>query len=161
MPVKVLSMIACAVACAATLPASADPDAPPPEAAALRQFLGNGGYLQWAKESRAHPSAGPHPVTVRTYLNPALEASLAAGNPQHPVGAAAVKELFGDDGKLSGWAVSIKTEPRSGVGKGWYWYEVTSTARDAQPVAAGHGVPLCANCHAPGNDFVLGAFPLR
>jgi len=161
--VKFLPAIACTALCAAVLSAAAagNPDRPPAEAAALRQFLGAGGYLTWARESRSHRSAGPHPVTVRTYLNPELEASLAAGSQQHPVGAAAVKELFGEDGKLSGWAAAIKTEPRSGVGKGWYWYEVTSTEPGARPVAAANGVPLCANCHAPGNDFVLSPFPLR
>jgi len=38
---------------------------------------------------------------------------------------------------------------------------VTSTEPGARPVAAANGVPLCANCHAPGNDFVLSPFPLR
>ena len=137
-------------------------DMPPPtDAAALYPYLKEGSYRAWASESAPHASAGPHPVTVRTWLNPALRESLAAGRREHPEGATAVKELYGADGRLSGWAVSVKAEAQSRIGQGWYWYEVTSPEPGARPVAAGRGVALCAGCHLTGHDFVLTPFPLR
>ena len=133
---------------------------PPTEAAALRTWLDDGSYRDWRRESRPHRSSGLHPETVVTYLNRALHDSLASGAKEHPAGSAAVKELY-RGGKPSGYAVAIKTEARSAVGRGWYWYEVTSLAADAKPVAAAHGVALCLGCHLTGHDFVLTPFPLR
>lgn len=155
---RVLALIATAWM-ASTAVAAGEP--PPTEAGALYRYLNEGRYRAWAGESTPHASAGPHPVTVRTFLNPALGESLAAARSEHPAGAAAVKELYGRDGKLTGWAVSIKAEAQSSVGQGWYWYEVTSLEPGHRPVAAGRGVALCAGCHLPGHDFVLTPFPLR
>lgn len=134
---------------------------PPAEPRALNRFLHAGAYKDWPRESAPHPSRGPHPVTVLTYLNPAMQASLAAGRKDHPAGSAIVKELFDDQGKIRGWAVSIKTEAKSRLGKGWYWYEVLSPAADAKPDYAGQGLLLCSACHATGKDYVLSDFPLK
>jgi hypothetical protein len=144
----------------AALHASAATALPPTEAAALRAWLDAGHYRDWRKESRPHRSTGLHPETVVTYVNAPLHDSLASGANEHPAGAAAVKELY-RGGKPSGYAVAIKTDARSAVGRGWYWYEVTSLAADAKPVAAAHGVALCLGCHLAGRDFVLTPFPLR
>ncbi len=149
--------------------AAPSPDAAPPggdvevptDSAVLFPFLQRGDYKGFPAESAAHPSEGPHGA-VRTYINPALEASLAAQNAEHPVGAAAIKELYSSGGELRGWAVSVKVEPDSADGDGWYWYEVFSTTDGSNPVADGDGVPLCAGCHGDtGNDYVSIPFPLN
>jgi len=134
---------------------------PPTEPQALNRFLQAGTYKNWPRESAPHPSRGPHPVTVLTYLNPAMQASLAAGNKDHPAGSAIVKELFDDKGKIRGWAVSVKTEAKSRLGKGWYWYEVLSPEAGARADYAGQGLLLCSACHATGRDYVLTDFPLK
>ena len=78
-----------------------------------------------------------------------------------PTGAGIVKEMYDADNQLQGWAVMVKTAADSDGGKGWFWYEITSTTDGSTPVAAGNGVPLCFGCHGVGNDFVLTEFPLR
>jgi hypothetical protein len=132
----------------------------PATRAELHKWLQAGKYKEFPHESEVHPSDGPH-GDVQTYLNPILEASLKAGNEAHPVNAAAVKELYGSDGKLSGWAVSVKTQVESADGDGWYWYETFSTADDADAAADGKGVGLCTGCHAGGTDYVTIPYPLR
>lgn len=157
-----LRCLCAAVLMAAALPLqAADGTVPPAEPQALNRFLQAGTYKSWPRESAPHPSRGPHPVTVLTYLNPAMQASLAAGRKDHPAGSAIVKELFDDQGKIRGWAVSIKTGAKSRLGKGWYWYEVLSPAANAKADYAGRGLLLCSACHATGKDYVLSDFPLK
>ena len=131
----------------------------------LFSYLQKGAYKSFAaKESGSHPSRGPHTkvgLPVRVFLDPVLDASLAAGNESHPVGSSAVKEMYDANGKLQGWAVMVKTSDDSANGKGWYWYEVTSTTDGSKPVASGNGVPLCYGCHSTGRDFVLTGYPLK
>lgn len=141
--------------------ASMASDTPPTDGADLFDWLKAGNYKQWAHESAMHPSAGPHPQAVIAYLNETLDQSLASGSEAHPVGAAAVKELFNASGKLSGWAVSVKTDTDSAGGQGWYWYEILGNTADSRVVADGNGVPLCFGCHTPGKDFVLIPHPLK
>jgi hypothetical protein len=131
----------------------------PTDPNALFAFLKAGNYLGFPKESAVHPSAGPHFGTVRTYLSPTLEASLKAGNAEHPIHAAVVKELYMNSPNVGGWAVMVKTHDKSDGGKGWFWYETTSTTNPS-PSFAGEGIPLCYNCHVTGKDFVLTPFPL-
>jgi len=117
-----------------------------------------------AKESGRHPTRGPHTKIgwpVRVFLGPNLDASLKAGNTTHPAGSAAVKEMYDGSGKLQGWAVMVKTTADSAGGKGWFWYEITSTTDGSKPVATGNGVPLCFGCHFTGRDFVLTDYPLK
>lgn len=135
----------------------------------LFKFLVDGGYKSFpAKESASHPSAGPHSIKgtfglpVRAYMNPAMAASLKAGNTTHPKGAGIVKEMFSAEGELQGWAVSLKTQDNSDLGKGWFWYEVTSVKDSSALVAHGNGVALCAGCHSSSRkDFVLSVYPLK
>ncbi|MCG5051552.1 MAG: hypothetical protein KA712_01205 [Myxococcales bacterium] len=129
--------------------AAAEP-AVPTTAAALKTFLESGGYKTFKAEPMAHASTGPH-GKVRTYVNASLAAALAAGGTNHPVGAASVKELFGSNDALRGWAVLVKTEAASNGGQGFYWYEIL----DGSVVADGQGVGLCSSCHAAGKDYVL------
>jgi hypothetical protein len=148
-----------------TAPTAKVDSAVPTDQDELFKYLKSGGYKNFAAhESGPHPTRGPHtnigwPVLV--YLDPLLDASMAAGNDSHPVGAASVKEMYDDDGDLQGWAVMVKTEPDSAGGRGWFWYEVTSTRSGDEPVAIGNGVPLCLGCHFPGQDFVLTNYPLQ
>jgi hypothetical protein len=128
---------------------------PPTGRDALVPWLEGESYADWAAESAPHPSAGPHPSTVRTYFNDGLAQSAAAGHAEHPIGAATVKELFDGDGERSGWAVMVKLEEGQG-GDGWYWYEGVGSA----VYADGTGVGLCVGCHVDGVDHVLTRWPL-
>jgi hypothetical protein len=127
----------------------------------LFAYLKAGSYLGFPAESVVHDSTGPHGGKVRTYITPSLEASLKAGNTEHPIHAAAIKELYLSGMSVQGWAVSVKTKDTSDGGNGWYWYEIYSATDPSSPVADGNGVPLCYNCHAAGKDFVLSPFPLQ
>ena len=131
----------------------------------LFSYLQAGSYKNLAaKESGRHPTRGPHTKIgwpVRVFLGPNLDASLKAGNTTHPAGSAAVKEMYDGSGKLQGWAVMVKTTADSVGGKGWFWYEITSTTDGSKPVATGNGVPLCFGCHFTGRDFVLTDYPLK
>jgi hypothetical protein len=148
-----------------TAPTAKVKSAVPTDQEKLFKYLKSGDYKKFAaQESGQHPTAGPHTNIgwpVRVFLDPVLDGSLAAGNAEHPVGSAAVKEMYADDGELQGWAVMVKTEKDGAGGAGWFWYEVTSTRSGDEPVAIGNGVPLCFGCHFPGRDFVLTGYPLR
>jgi hypothetical protein len=137
----------------------------PTDQTALFSYLRDGSYKNFAaKESASHPSAGPHTkvgLPVRVFMDDKMDASLRADNESHPAGAAIVKEMYDAESKLQGWAVMVKTAADSDDGKGWFWYEVTSTTDGSKPVAVGNGVPLCFGCHGAGLDFVLTAFPLE
>ena len=131
----------------------------------LFKYLQGKAYKKFpAKESGKHPSVGPHTkfgLPVQVYLNETLDASLKAASASHPAGSAAIKEMFDKDNKLEGWAVMLKTADESDGGKGWFWYEVTSTTDGSKPVRIGNGVTLCYGCHASGKDYVLTAYPLK
>ena len=131
----------------------------------LFSYLQAGSYKDFAaQESGQHPTSGPHTKIgwpVQVFLGPKLDASLKAGNASHPAGSSAVKEMYDANGNLQGWAVMVKTADESANGKGWFWYEITSTTDGSEPVAAGNGVPLCFGCHFPGSDFVLTGYPLK
>ena len=131
--------------------------APPPGGAALAEWLQAGHYKTWQSESAVHASAGPHFGKVRAFLNTALFDSRTAQNEQHPKGAVAVKELYGNGDTVRGWAVAIKLAPESNGGSNWYWYEIfdRSTVRDARDA------PLCSGCHSTGRDYVLTPWPLK
>lgn len=120
----------------------------------LAAWLAEGEYLEWPSEDAPHPSAGPHFGQVRTWLSPALAASLAAGDPLHPVGSAAVKELYGDGDTARGYSVLVRVGDGAGD-NAWYWYE----RFDGTTYADGRGVALCAGCHAAGVDQILTEWP--
>ncbi len=126
----------------------------PPTGAPLLAWLQAGNYAKWAAEPDKHASAGPHFGGVRAFFNAALTASLASGGNSHPVGAAAVKELYGSGNKVIGWAVMVKTAAPS-AGASWYWYE----HYQGQKFADGNGTALCTGCHTPGKDYVLSKGP--
>jgi hypothetical protein len=140
-------------------PGSPPGGAVPTNAAGMNAFLQSKGYAAWAKESAPHPSTGPHGGMVLTYVDPTLEGSLAAGNAEHPVGSASVKELIAG-GKVTGWAAYVKTQASSDQGKGWYWYEVFDAAPGARGTE-GQGNATCTGCHSRGKDYVRVPYPLQ
>jgi hypothetical protein len=116
---------------------------------ALLKYLGSGHYRSFEHESKPRPpSQGSPHGTVQTYLNPILANSLRAKRDSHPVGAAAVKELYGANGQLRGWSVMVKTRADSNGGKGWYWYEIFST-REGSPSAPAATAPGTISCASP------------
>lgn len=130
--------------------------------AAVNAWLQKKEYQAWAKESAPRaftPGAGGHSGTVRAYLNPTLDASMKAGNAEHPKGAASVKEFLQGE-TLTGWAMYIKTQDASDGGKGFYWYEVFDTTPGASSIG-GQGSATCTGCHASGKDFVRVPYPLE
>lgn len=132
----------------------------PTNAAELFPWLQAKNYASYPAEPAIHNSAGPHGGNVRTFVNDALHESIKAGNTQHPVGAASVKELYSGD-TLRGWAVEVKVSDTQNNGSDWYWYEIFSITDNSNPVADGNGVGLCANCHSGGTDFVLTTGPFE
>lgn len=142
-------------------PPPAASDAVPTSSAELFAWLQAGRYRGFSAETAVHPSAGPHGGAVRTFVNGALERSLAAGGAAHPAGSAAVKELYAADrSTLTGWAVEVKLRDDSDGGRGWYWYEVFSTTDGSRPIE-GVGNTVCTGCHTQGDDYVRIPFPLQ
>lgn len=131
-----------------------EPPAVPANADELFEFLSSGHYLEFEGEATPHHFQNAFHAAARTFLNPTLAESMRAGNMEHPVGSASVKELWVDD-QHTGWVVSVKLAD-SGRDK-WWWYENLSTT-DAMPTQADFG-GLCNRCHAGGTDFVLTEFP--
>lgn len=132
----------------------------PPEGTALLSFLQGNSYAQFPAESAVRAPTVPSPHgRVRVFLNTTLDQSLNANNAAHPVGSAAVKELYDATGTTrTGWAVSVKTQADSNGGQGWYWYEIINN----RVIADGNGLPGCANCHqSSGQDFVSTLYPLQ
>ncbi len=130
---------------------------PPTNSAELQAWLDAGEYLDWTAESGPHDSDGPHFGNVQTYVNNTMFNSLEQGDVQRPMGAAAVKELFGNGNQVRGWSVSVKMQADSAGGNGWYWYEVY----DDQVYGDGVGISICTDCHGMGNDLFRSPFPLQ
>jgi len=130
---------------------------PPTNAAELLTWLEAGMYLDWPAESAVHGSSGPHFGDVRTYVNDALLDSLEAGNATHPMGAATVKELYGDAAMPQGWSVNVKVADGMG-GDTWYFYEYYNGTTYGDGVGDG----TCTGCHGAGSiDFFKSPFPLQ
>ncbi|MCH9683384.1 MAG: hypothetical protein K0V04_18250 [Deltaproteobacteria bacterium] len=149
----------------ATTDETSDPDSssgtmdsvPPVNSAELLPWLEAGEYTAWPSESGIHDSDGPHFGDVWTFVNNTMLDSLTAGNAEHPMGAAAVKELYGMGNEVRGWSVSVKLAADSSGGDNWYWYEVY----DGQVFGDGDGISLCTDCHSMGSDYFRSPFPLQ
>jgi hypothetical protein len=132
----------------------AQEELPPRGHEAISEYLRQRRYSNFAVEPAIHQSSGPHGGRVLTFVNAPLEQSLRDGTASHPVGSASIKELYRDRDEVQGWAVSVKVTDQGGP-QDWYWYYLLSTASGATPSADGLGVPLCANCHSAGTDYLL------
>ena len=126
----------------------------PMEQAALVAWLEAGDYRDWIGEPAPHASTGPHFGSVRTFVDACLADSLDAGAAEHPVGAASVKELYGNGDSVRGWAVMVKVAADA-ADDGWYWFEIYDGSIYADAV----GPALCTNCHAGGSDYFLSPWP--
>jgi hypothetical protein len=125
---------------------------PPEGRAALDAWLAAGHYRSWACEPTIQ-NARPGGAHGRNRI---CSNALASGHGQgpYPVGAAAVKELYGAGDQPVGHAVAHKRTAGT-RGSDWYWYERTGSTIYADGV----GTPLCTGCHSlaqqrGGNDFV-------
>jgi hypothetical protein len=130
----------------------------PTDAAALLEWLEGGNYLGWDAESGLHPSSGPHFGDVRTFVHPCMAESLDVfvyDVSTHPVGATAIKELYGAGDVLLGWSVEVKIAEGEG-GDTWYWYEQFMGVTTADSI----GDPICSDCHAEGLDMYTSFWPL-
>jgi hypothetical protein len=129
------------------------PGSVPSDPDAIRSWLQAFVYRQWTPQTDIR-ATGEH-GGERLYFNAALTASMRAGNPAHPPGSAAVRELYaGDLRTLKGFALMHKTGPSGPSGEGWYWYEIFGTGPDAEPTVAAPAAPGCVGCHAHADDFV-------
>jgi hypothetical protein len=125
----------------------------PEDPAAVRGWLQAFAYHGWAPQTEIRMT-GEH-GGERLYFNDVLAASWQTGAPEHPVGSAAVRELYTADLKtLKGFALMHKTGPSGQVGEGWFWYEIFGTTDEVEPTVAQAGARTCVGCHAHAVDFV-------
>lgn len=143
----ILITIAIAACSAPSTPASSSVCAsPPPASVALGDWLRAECYASWPAEAAIHTSS-MNPSGIRVFLSPSLADSVARGDGDHPLGAAAVREIFSPDHATRvGWSASVKTE------NGWYWYEEFD--RHGKATVAGSDAPGCTGCHEGGRDLV-------
>lgn len=132
---------------------------PPLKKKKLLAWLKEGTYKKaFLPEPAIHASTGPHGGNVRTFYNPILVEDLRAKRPSWRVGAAMVKELyFSGQSQVIGFSVMVKLDENSGPkGEGWLFYETFSGTNDN--AFFGRAVPVCANCHGAGIDYLLSPF---
>lgn len=133
----------------------------------LFAFLNSKAYKNFTlQEKDKHSSEGPHTklgLPVKVFMNDVIATSLKA-NPvaEVPMGSIVIKEMYDESENLSGWAVMVKTQEKTDEGKGWFWYEVSSTIDVNAIPAMGNGVIGCFSCHATGNqDMIRTSYPFR
>jgi hypothetical protein len=133
--------------------------AAPSEPSELHAWLLDREYDAWEPDRGVLPSeAGGG---ARVFVSPALADSLADESDTHPVGAAAVREIYEPDlVTLRGWAAIVKREDQAGA-DAWLWFEVFGLDEDLAPLVAQSGAPGCATCHDEGVDSVRSTLPLR
>ena len=124
---------------------------PPATPDAMKPYLDARVYSAWPADPAIKPSS-VHFGNVRIWTNPILKASLALGKAEHPVGSAAIKELYGNGTQRRGWAAMVRTSAGGG-GNGWYWYEVFDGALVGEGQGATKTAAACDSCHLSGADF--------
>lgn len=135
-----------------------DGQALPVEPQAIERFLREGAYESWHAWSAVGPTLGTR--GARVYLNAALAESLAAGNEVHPLGAAAVRELYADDFEtLVGYSALAKVDA-SAQPESWFWLEVLDVEAGWKPAVSGVGAERCVGCHGQSIDYVRSVLPL-
>ena len=129
------------------------PGVVPADPAAIPEWLQTFGYRVWSPQTDIR-MAGEH-GGERLYFNKLLTKSVLAGAADHPIGSAAVRELYSPDLKtLKGFALMHKTGPSGPVGEGWYWFEIFGTSAEAEPTVAQTAARGCVGCHSHAVDFV-------
>ena len=158
------------LACGST--ASTDDEAQLPPTTGFKDveaWLAKGFYKSWKSEPAAHAARSPSPHGINRIYNNAKIAAQPAGVGEYPVGAAAVKELFGSDGTtIVGYAVEVHVSAGNDTSN-WYWYErnpeagapaksgsegLVADGIGPNEGSAGTGTAkLCTTCHeAAGSD---------
>ncbi len=89
-----------------------------------KKKLNNHEWIGHRHDNRYQNSIIMRPV----FINNIIVSSLEKKNKGHPKGFIIVKEVYNKDNTLAGWAVMVKTQEKNDDGKGWFWYEVTSTS---------------------------------
>jgi len=131
----------------------------PNDPVALHEWVLERGYSEWTSWSEVRPNGGIG--GNRVFLNEVLVESLAGGQTQHPLGATAVREQYGEDLEtLVGWAVTTRISEDDTGADAWLWFEVFSTEPDATPAVAKPGAPGCVGCHSSATDFIHSTLPL-
>lgn len=125
----------------------------PGDPAVMRGWLQAFAYRGWTPQTEIRMT-GEH-GGERLYFNEVLTTSMQAGAPEHPIGSAAVRELYAGDLKtLKGFALMHKIGPSGPIGEGWFWYEIFGTGAEAEPTVAQTGARGCVGCHSHAVDFV-------
>jgi hypothetical protein len=134
-------------------------NAPPPDdPSALLDWLDGGGHSEW-RSTQVFPTGDFGGAKI--FFNDALEDSYAEARDAHPVGSAAVRELYEDDlTSLRGYGLIRKTRDGASDPSAWFWYEAFDTPTGWSPLVAEHAAPGCTGCHAEGRDFVQSHWPL-
>ena len=142
---------------AAGLPPQEDPPA-------LHAYLSSRSYGDWAAIPEPQMAVGPHGEFDRVFVNPTLEAAMAAGGEgEFPVGSATVNEIYDMNCQLRGWAVAVKIgqngrPPNNNTftDAGWYWYETLNLTDPTRFVASGkrseQTARACFDCHDGWDD---------
>ena len=123
----------------------------------LNDFLDARGFEDWTSEPEPRdPILGSPHGLVRTYFGPQLEESLNDFDGQHPVGAAAVKEVYSDPDTRSHYFVYVRDREGT-IDEGYTWFRQGGQG-DLYIESGG----FCADCHAntDGNiDGTLTPYP--
>jgi len=125
----------------------------PTDAAALHEWLLPRPYLAWDGWSGVRESTVAE-GGVRVFWNRTLRHSLDRRASHHPVGSAAVRELFEDDLKTHrGWSAMVKVA-QNGSPDDWLFFEVFTPHAVGRPSVAVRGARGCTTCHEDGVDFI-------
>jgi hypothetical protein len=141
---------------------------PPQGYEAIEAWLTAGHYKSWKKQPGVVEPIPISPHGKQQIYTNQLHSDHAGMTGEYPVNAAAVKELYADDGTtLVGYAVYLHISAGT-TGANWYWYERIPKDSDLMPdpvtgvFADGVDEPQCVGCHSaagidaehPGHDFV-------
>ena len=120
------------------------------------------GYKQWTAATGVVNSAAHGGRPTKTYVNDLLTKSMASSSNVHPVGSAAVKELYDDARtKVVGYFVLAKATAGTGSAT-WFTfaYGTAAAAPTATVDTRSMGAAPCAACHEPSSsDFIKALTP--
>lgn len=137
----------------AALPAPMTVEQAPTSESALHLWLISRSYEDWPAWNDVRPSSFAE-GGARVYWSPELHHSLAQGARSHPVGSAAVRELYEDDLRTPrGWSTMVKLADR-GHADDWLFFEVFSSNATVKPAIAARGAPGCLGCHEDAPDYI-------
>ena len=129
-----------------------DPQIPPQNGMDLETWLRTNAYKSWSHEPSVHAARSPSPHEPNQIFENDLLVG-AADPANFPVGAAALKVLFGADmTTVIGQAIQVKVRAEPSQGSSWFWYQNGGSLS-----ADGIGAAVCTGCHSGSNDMVFAA----